>query len=227
MTPGGGGPPWGEVATGPARDVLDLLGDADDLAPDLEDGLSPSARPTTAAWRRYDGVVHRSVDPGTLTDADRRRFRRHVAYVSALGGLVRATDPLPAYRLEMATVVGDVGGLGPWWRPHVTATLDESLAPGALLWLLTGGEYGRAVDAPEGTTLVEPAFLRADTDRSMPSATVKQCRGGLARALCEHPDLARRPLDERWRDVELLAAGTPVRFEGAAPDGSPVWRAAA
>lgn len=220
MTPDGAGPSFRDVA-GP--DAVELLGHLDH--DDHDDPAHPGDRPTTAAWRRYDGVVHRAADPQSLEGGDRDRFRRHVAYVSALAGLVRTTDPLPAYRLEMAHVHEELGGLGPWWRPRVAAALEQALTPTAHLWLLTGGEYARAVEAPERVAVVEPAFLRADADRSLPSATVKQCRGQLARALCQHPRLARRPLDERWAGVELVAAGSPVRFEGGTEE-APVWRAA-
>jgi len=217
---GGSGPTWAEAARGPAADLLaHLRADASD------DPLPPARRPTRPAWQRYTGVVHQHADPGALSGADRDRFRRHVAYVSALAGLVRATDPLPAYRLEMAHVDAELGGLGPWWRPHVTAALEEALAPNAVLWLLTGGEYARAVGEPEHVRVVEPRFLRADGERSLPSATVKQCRGQFARALCEHPRLARRPGDDGWSQVELVAAGSPVRFVGE-DDGVPLWREA-
>jgi hypothetical protein len=214
-------PPWGAVAGSDQLELLDLVGDHDDA----DDDRPVSARGTAPAWRRYDGVVHRAADVPSLDAGARRRWRRHVAYVSAVGGLVRATDPLPPYRLEMATVT-EAGGLGPWWRPRITAELEHALTASGVLWLLTGGEYGRAVEAPAGRTVVEPRFLRAAGSRAMPSATVKQARGQLARALVEHPALARAPLDDGWRGVRLEAAGRPVVFDGV-EDGTPVWRSAA
>lgn len=213
-------PTWGDVAGPDQLALLGLVGDRDEA----DDDRPLSARGTAPAWRRYDGVVHRAADVASLDAGARRRWRRHVAYVSAVGGLVGATDPLPPYRLEMATVTEE-GGLGPWWRPRITAALDDALTASGVLWLLTGGEYGRAVEVPEGRALVEPRFLRAEGSRAMPSATVKQARGQLARALVEHPDLARAPLDEGWRDVRLEAAGRPVLFAGV-EDGAPVWRTA-
>jgi len=215
-----GAPPWSEVASGPALDVLDALGDRD-----RGDHDTPlSQRGTARAWQRYDGVVHRAADPGSLDGADRRRWHRHVAYISALAGLVRPTDRLPAYRLEMAAVVDPLGGLGPFWRPHVTAALDAALTPGGVVWLLTGGEYARAVHVPEGRTLFEPRFVRPDGERAMPSATVKQARGQLARALVTHPDLARDPWHDDWWWVGLEAAGAPVRLHQVTDDGTQVWR---
>lgn len=214
-------PGWGAVASGPQREVLDALGDRDQA----EDPTPLSERGTTRAWQRYDGVVHRAADPWTLTSAERRRWHRHVRYVSALGGLVAPTDPLPAYRLEMGTVVDPLGGLGPFWRPHVTAALDDELTMSGTIWLLTGGEYGRAVDTPEGRTLLEPRFVRPDGARSMPSATVKQARGQLARALTiGGADLATDPSHAGWADVTLEAAGAPVRLERVEDDGTQVWR---
>lgn len=216
-----GTPPWGEKAEGPQREVLDALGDTDQS----DDERPVSQRGTTRAWQRYDGVVHRSADPASLPRSDRRRWHRHVRYVSALAGLVAPTDRLPAYRLEMATVVDELGGgLGPFWRPHVTAELDEVLTPDGVVWLLTGGEYGRAVDTPEGRELLEPRFVRADGETAMPSATVKQARGQLARALVTHPDIARDPHHDDWWWVSLEAAGAPVRLHRVEDDGTQVWR---
>lgn len=216
-----GSPPWGEVATGPQQEVLDALDDRDQS----DDDTPLSVRGTARAWQRYDGVVHRAADPGSLPRGERRRWHRHVRYVSALAGLVAPTDRLPAYRLEMAAVVDELGGgLGPFWRPHVTAALEETLTPSGVVWLLTGGEYGRAVEAPEGRQLLEPRFVRPDGETAMPSATVKQARGQLARALVTHPDIARDPHHDDWWWVSLEAAGAPVRLERVEDDGTQVWR---
>lgn len=215
-----GTPPWGQVATGPQRKVLDALGDQDQG----DDDTPLSERGTVRAWQRYDGVVHRAADPGSLTRRDRRRWHRHVRYVSALSGLTAPTDRLPAYRLEMATVVDELGsGLGPFWRPHVTADLDEQLTPGGVIWQLTGGEYGAAVDVPDGRTLLEPRFVREDGETTMPSATVKQARGQLARALVTHPEIARTPDHDDWWWVSLEAAGSPVRLLRVEDDGTQIW----
>lgn len=221
VTDATGDPTWGEVASGPQREVLDALGDTDQG----DDPTPLSARGTTRAWQRYDGVVHRAGDPGSLATAARRRWHRHVRYVSALAGLVAPTDPLPAYRLEMAAVVEPLGGLGPFWRPHVTTLLADELTGSGTIWLLTGGEYGRAVDAPAGRTLLEPRFVRPDGERSMPSATVKQARGQLARALAiGGADLGTDPFHPGWADVVLEAAGAPVHLDRTEDDGTQVWR---
>jgi hypothetical protein len=211
-------PRWGTVANDPQREVLAALSDRDDH----RDPSPVSERGTTPAWKRYDGVLHRAADPRSLEGADRRRWHRHVLYVSALAGLVGATDRLPIYRLEMARVTDQLGGLGGFWRPHVAAVLGDRLTPTGLVWCLTGGEYARAVAVPGHQRIVEPRFVQGD--RSMPSATVKQARGQLARALVQHPDAARDPGADAWGDVVLTAAGKPVTFDGLDDDGVPVWR---
>ncbi len=210
VTDGGRGAPWQDVASTEALAVTRAHPDAGDLL----------AAPTRPARDRYDGVVHRSSALDTLDAAGRRRHARHVAYVSALAGLVRATEPLPAYRLEMAAKLGGVGGLAAYWRPHVTAALGEALAPGARVWMLTGGEYARAVAVPEGRRAVEVGFVQATPkgERSLPSATVKQARGQLARALVDNADLARHPDHDRWDEVRLTAAGRILSLRDATAD---------
>lgn len=210
VTEGGRGAAWTDVASPEALAVTRAHSDADDLL----------AAPTRPARDRYDGVVHRSSALDTLDPPGRRRHARHVAYVSALAGLVRATEPLPAYRLEMAAKLEPVGGLAAYWRPHVTAALDAALAPGARVWMLTGGEYARAVIVPDGRRTVDVAFVEtaATGEKSLPSATVKQARGQLARALVDHPDIARHPDHDRWGDVRLTAAGRILALREATAD---------
>lgn len=56
--------------------------------------------PLLPAIDRYDGVLYDALDAASLT-ADAREFaHRHLAIASALFGLTRALDPIPAYRLS-------------------------------------------------------------------------------------------------------------------------------
>jgi len=56
--------------------------------------------PTMPALDRYDGVLFDELDAASLPEAARRFAGEHVAIGSALFGLTRALDPIPAYRLS-------------------------------------------------------------------------------------------------------------------------------
>lgn len=254
--PGGDGPAWSTVASPAAREVTEAvrsaardLGDAAfgklveapaskvDHARALALGIADA--PTLPGWQRYEGVVHTSADPGSLSSADRSRFRRHVAYVSALSGLVLADEPLPEYRLPMAASLDgmtDDRALAAHWRPIVRERLADVLAPGARVWLLTGGEYERAVDLPDQVAGVSLTFVerrpprkgaagkRDGTDGSPPAAALKQARGLLARLLASTPGAGRAPDGSAWEGVTFHAGLRDFHLEDATPT-SQTWRA--
>ena len=61
--------------------------------------LLPSS-PTMPALERYTGVLYDALSVHTLPAASRRRASRALIVHSALFGLLRADDPIPAYRLS-------------------------------------------------------------------------------------------------------------------------------
>ena len=56
--------------------------------------------PTMAAIDRYTGVLYDALDIASLSGAAGDRARARLAVGSALFGLLRADDPVPAYRLS-------------------------------------------------------------------------------------------------------------------------------
>jgi cytoplasmic iron level regulating protein YaaA (DUF328/UPF0246 family) len=56
--------------------------------------------PVLPALDRYTGVLYDAIDAATLPDSARAFAAEHVVIHSALFGLVRADDPIPAYRLS-------------------------------------------------------------------------------------------------------------------------------
>lgn len=243
--PGGTGPAWRDAATEPALAVTKAFMATVEAGDDATVERICQARsaqvtqaraavadlldaPTRPAWQRYIGVVHGAADPKSLDGPVRRRFLDHVAYVSALAGLVAASDPLPSCRLPMAARLDPLGGLATWWRPIVASSLDALLAPGARLWLLTGGEYERAVAWPAGCQPIKLAFTaqRGQAFGTPPSAALKQARGLLARRLAQEPTLARRPDHPGWDEVTFVAGGRHFRLADAGHDHQ-TWHATA
>lgn len=146
-----------------------------------------SSAPTLPALARYTGIVYDNLAYDTLTGAARRRANTSLVVASALFGLLRPTDRVPAYRLSGGTVLpglgglGGLGGLAPLWR---SALQTELAAARGLVVDLRSGVYAALATVPGA---VEVRVLR-DTggQRSVVSHDNKWTKGRLARALCEH-----------------------------------------
>lgn len=172
--------------------VLDALGTAaqsdleglrralDCPAGEAETDLVLRTSGTLQALRRYTGVVYDALSYATLDAAARRRANASLVVASALFGLVRPKDAIPAYRLSGGTSLPGLGGLASLWRPVVE---PELAAHKGLVVDLRSGPYARLARAPHA---VQVRVLRdVDGVRSVVSHDNKWTKGLLARALCE------------------------------------------
>jgi cytoplasmic iron level regulating protein YaaA (DUF328/UPF0246 family) len=81
--------------------------------------------PTMPALSRYTGVLYDALDVPGMTKTEVRRAAGRLCVASALFGLVRGSDPVPAYRLSAASSLPSVGPLGALWRPCLEPLLAE------------------------------------------------------------------------------------------------------
>lgn len=118
--------------------------------------LTEGQAPVMPAWQRYSGVVWSHLDPGSLTDRQRRR----ILVPSGLYGLSSATDLIGDYRLTMKVALEGLGNVGAFWRP----TLGDVLAqlPSARFVNLLPGEHRAAIARHESLTpkVIDVAFVR-------------------------------------------------------------------
>jgi cytoplasmic iron level regulating protein YaaA (DUF328/UPF0246 family) len=157
--------------------------------------------PTMPAIVRYTGVLYDALGYASLSPSGRRRADTSLVVASALFGLVRARDRLPAYRLSGATVLPGVGGLAALWRPLLE---PELAARRGLVVDLRSGAYAALARVPGA---VEVRVLReSDGRRTVVSHDNKYTKGHLARALCEQGARS-------VRDVAALAAGVADAVE--------------
>ncbi|MGV0746272.1 peroxide stress protein YaaA [Mycolicibacterium sp. XJ870] len=137
--------------------------------------------PTLPAINRYTGVLYDALDVGSLRGAAIGRARARLAVGSALFGLLRADDPVPAYRLSASAKLPGQRGLSTRWRPVLEPVLAD-LACQELIVDLRSGSYaalGRVPDAVRVQVLAE----HADGRRTVVSHFNKAHKGHLARAL--------------------------------------------
>jgi uncharacterized protein len=157
------------------------LGLSERQAGEVAKDASLRTSPTLPALQRYTGVVYDNLDAGTLSGAARRSADRSLVVASALFGLLRPADRVPAYRLSGGTSLPGVGALTALWRP----VLEPELATHrGLVVDLRSGAYAALARVPQA---VDVRVLReAGGRRTVVSHDNKHTKGRLARALCEH-----------------------------------------
>jgi cytoplasmic iron level regulating protein YaaA (DUF328/UPF0246 family) len=153
------------------------------LTPRQDDEIARNAAlwagPTLPALRRYTGVLYDALDIASMTRAQRARADRRLAVGSALFGLVRADDRIPAYRLSAGSAVPGLPTLRALWKPALSPVLagfDELVVD------LRSGSYA-ALAPVAGAVTVEVLSERPDGSRSVVSHFNKAHKGRLARLL--------------------------------------------
>nr|WP_221316688.1 peroxide stress protein YaaA [Saccharopolyspora gloriosae] len=135
--------------------------------------------PTAPALERYTGVLFDALDVASLTAAERARADARLAVGSALFGLVRGGDPIPAYRLSAGSSLPGFGTLRGVWRPVLEPVLRESGEP---VVDLRSGAYAALARVP-GAIDVQVLAENAQGERKVVSHHNKSHKGRLARVL--------------------------------------------
>ena len=163
--------------------------------------------PTLPALARYTGVLYDALDVRSLTRAQRARAGRRLAVASALFGLVRGDDPVPAYRLSATSSLPGVASLRTFWRPVLSPLLGRVEG---LVVDLRSGAYAALAPAP-GAVSVRVLSERPDGARSVVSHSSKAHKGRLARFLVT---TAAEPADVSALRRLLRRAGLHVEHDG-------------
>jgi cytoplasmic iron level regulating protein YaaA (DUF328/UPF0246 family) len=175
----------------------------------LIDALDPGLRaaPTARASAVYTGVLFQRLRLAELP----LRSRRRVLIASALWGVVRPDDRIPAYKLPIDARLDGFGGLAAYWRP----ALREALPDDGLVLDLRSGGYAAAWRPREATLLGVRAFVERGGKRTAISHMVKATRGDVARIVLSAP----RPPRSPTAVAELVAAaGHEVELSSATLD---------
>lgn len=197
-----------KVSSGKQRGrALKALGLSPGQASELERNAGLRNAPAAPAAEVYTGVLYERLRLPELPAAARER----VLIASALWGVVRPDDRIPAYRLSISARLPRIAGLAAYWRPALAKALPDE---GLVVDLRSGG-YAAAW-APERATVVGVrGFTEQGGQRKVISHFVKAIRGDVARALL----LAREPAGTP-EDVAAIAeaAGHRVELTGSSVD---------
>lgn len=197
-----------------AKRALEALGLSPGQAGELARNATLREAPAAPAAHVYTGVLYErlglpSLPAGALED---------VLIASALWGVVRPGDRIPAYRLSISARLPRLPGLASFWRPHLTKALPDD---GLVVDLRSGG-YAAAWRPAGAETVGVRAFTPGG---KVVTHNVKSVRGDVARALLTAPQPARTPEDVaeiaaragHGATLERLGAGWTLDVRTAAP----------
>jgi cytoplasmic iron level regulating protein YaaA (DUF328/UPF0246 family) len=138
--------------------------------------------PTAPAIDVYSGVLFDALSYSTLSKGAAVRADQQVLIASALWGLVRPRDAIPAYRLSASTTLPKVGTMRKAWRAPVSDLLARV---DGLVIDLRSGAYQQL--APPPTLAPNWVSVRVLQERNGKRVTVshfnKATKGRIARAM--------------------------------------------
>ena len=181
------------------------------LSPKQDDEIARNAvlwtSPTLPALQRYTGVLYDALDVRGMTTAQRARAAARLWVGSALFGVVRGDDPIPAYRLSAGSALPGLPTLRSFWKPAlspVLAGVDDLVVD------LRSESYAALAPVP-GAVTVEVLSERPDGRRSVVSHFNKAHKGRVARLLATTTGEPDTPV--RLRGL-LRRAGLHVEHDG-------------
>jgi len=157
--------------------------------------------PTARADRIYTGVLYDALDLASLTGPARGRATRWLAVVSSLFGVVRPSDPIPAYRLSGDTNLPGVGLVASYWRDHLDPVLTAAAGTGLVIDLRSSVYAGfwrpsaalaprvatvRVLHEVDGKRKVVSHFNKATKGRIVRELLLDGGKPGTPAALAEH-----------------------------------------
>lgn len=177
-----------KLSAGPHNKALAALGLSAGQVGELELDAGLRDAPAATAAEIYTGVLYQRLRLAELAVAE----RAPVLIASALWGVLRPDDRIPAYRLAIGARLPRIRSLAAWWKPALTAVLPD----GGLVVDLRSGAYAAAWTPTRADVVAVRGFVvAADGSRKPVSHMAKRVRGDVARVLLTTRPDARTPLD--------------------------------
>ena len=203
------------LSTGTATKARTVLGISARQEAELERNRTLLTAPTAPAGEVYAGVLYDALDLASLDARSRRRAASDIAIASALFGLLRVTDRIPAYRLSGDASLPGVGRLAAAWREPLADALTAAAGRGVVLDLRSSAYVALGQVPPDlaERTAVARVLQEKGGKRTIVSHHNKATKGRIVRGLLGEP---------KPRTVEDLAGAlgsAGYRVELAAPAG--------
>lgn len=176
-----------KLCNGQQKRAAEVLG----LGPTQADAIAINAvlteQPAARADEIYTGVLFSALDLPSLDDASRQRADTSLAIASALFGLLRPADRIPAYRLSGTVTLPRLGTVAGRWRTPLPRVMADAVGDG-LLVDLRSGTY-TALGKPPAELAERTATMRVlhehDGRRKVVSHFNKATKGRIVRGLLE------------------------------------------
>ena len=207
------------LCSGPAAKARTTLGISARQDDELARNRDLLASPTAPAGEVYTGVLYDALDLASLDARARRRAASDIAIASALFGLLRVTDRIPAYRLSADTTLPGVGRLAGAWREPVAEAITAAVGRGVVLDLRSSAyvALGPVAPAHADRTAVARVLQEKGGKRTIVSHHNKATKGRIVRGLLGEP----KPRTVEDLAGALGAAGYRVELAPPAGEGKP------
>lgn len=137
----------------------------------------------------FNGDVYRGLDVYTIAPEKINTLQNTVRILSGLYGLLKPTDLIQPYRLEMGTklAVGSKKNLYEFWKKDIVKALNKELGDDELFLNLASNEYFKAVDTKALKVPVINANFKdfKNGDYKIISFFAKEARGLMARYIID------------------------------------------
>ncbi|WKS96120.1 peroxide stress protein YaaA [Riemerella columbina] len=150
----------------------------------------PTPEESTNALFAFTGEVYRGLDAPTLPPSAVEYLQKHYRMLSGLYGLLKPSDEIMLYRLEMGRPFQfeKYKNLYAFWREKITKALNQETQEGDIILNLASQEYFKAVDRKKLNAKVID-FKFYDIKNGQPKTIVvytKHARGLVIRYCAEH-----------------------------------------
>lgn len=150
----------------------------------------PNAKNSIQAALAFKGEVYRGLDATNLSENAQNYLNDNLFILSGLYGLLKPSDKVMLYRLEMGSKL-DVQGsknLYGFWKETLTDHVNSKLKKNEVLLNLASVEYSKVLDDKKlKTPKIEVEFLDYKNGQLKPIMVFfKQQRGALARYCAEN-----------------------------------------
>jgi cytoplasmic iron level regulating protein YaaA (DUF328/UPF0246 family) len=185
--------------------AMDVLGVGRTRVGEVARNADLASAPAARAEKVYTGVLYEALDLPSLTGPARRRATSWLTVTSALFGLVRPADRIPAYRLSGDVSLPGTGNLATFWRAYLDDAVREAAGTGLVVDLRSTTYAGFWRPGPDLASRVVTLRVLHEVDgrRKVVSHFNKATKGRIVRDLLEdggHLGSAQR-FAEQLRDL--------------------------